>query len=251
MKKLKLKEVEMLFTTIGNRWRGHGNLFTISFNGNIAYAFYWLIISSIILGYQGITYSYKIPVAIYSFIVNYGYFDIFTKLDHSGTITFHWYWGFFIMALYILGESFAWGKWVGFLSTEKNDPLVVEYDNDDGRSFPWIHYIANKIIDQTKNYHRYCQLALAIRGLFWWVPLFSVLGFMVGHTLIGFSIGIMVGLAFPLAVWLGSKIFSFTFEVKSLKLYCRCNWERQELVYGLIQGISIWCFILCILSVSK
>lgn len=47
--------------------------------------------------------------------------------------------------LFVAGESYAWGKWIGFLVDyeNKHEP---EYDSKVGKGFPmYIHYIANYI----------------------------------------------------------------------------------------------------------
>lgn len=60
---------------IFNRWRGTGIIFW-KINGNIIYAVYWAILIGIF-----------------------------------GT----WYWGLLFAGLYVLGESFSWGKWVSYI----------------------------------------------------------------------------------------------------------------------------------------
>ena len=80
-----------------NRWRGTGVIFW-KINGNTIYAVYWALLV--------------------------GFF--------SGT----WYWGLLFGGLYILGESFAWGKWVGYVSMRDRETYVPDktrdYNNDDG-----------------------------------------------------------------------------------------------------------------------
>lgn len=48
---------------------------------------------------------------------------------------------------------------------------------------------------------------------------------------------VLVGLAFPLACWLG-KLTNINGKIGIIN-YSR-GWENQELVYGLIQGIALW-----------
>ena len=243
-----------MLESIFNRWRGHGNLFTINFNGNIAYAFYMLFVSMVFLAYNGkeldVPYwiiwflsclSGDYSILGYPFSIHY---DI--NLIYTYQVT-KWY-GIFIMALYIAGESYAWGKWVGYITADPGEIANEEYDNSDGRSFPFIHYIANFIIDQKVNYLAYCYVALGIRGIIWWLPLYTVLGYFVGETLVGVVTGLGVGLLFPIAASLGGRVLTFKFEYPSLKLFCRSGWERQELIYGLFQGIGLWGFMLCVIS---
>lgn len=239
-----------MLESIFNRWRGHGSLFTINFNGNLAYAFYMLFISAIFLSYNGV--ELEVPYTIIWFLscLNGTYFNYVINYDINVLYTYQvngWY-SIFIFTLYILGESYAWGKWIGYITADPGEVAGIEYDNDDGRSFPYIHYIANFIIDQKVNYKVYCYTALGIRGIFWWLPLYTVLGYLVGETLVGVITGICLGLMFPVGAWLGGRVLTFKFEYPSIKLFCRDGWERQELVNGLFQGLALWGFILCVIS---
>ena len=77
-----------MIEAILNRWRGTGVIFTIgSFGliGNIIYAIYWLVL---------ITF---ISSLYYSVIISLLY-------------------GLIAGILYIAGESFAWGKWIGHIT---------------------------------------------------------------------------------------------------------------------------------------
>ena len=100
-----------------NRWRGTGTIVTIGkfhLIGNIIYALY-------IAGIIGCAYA----------------------LTFGGWISVGY--GLLGGILYIAGESFAWGKWVGYLTHYEGEGKH-DYDNDDGRSFPYIHYIAQSIV---------------------------------------------------------------------------------------------------------
>ena len=239
-----------MLESIFNRWRGHGSLFTININGNITYAFYMLAVSMLFLKYNGI--ELEVPYSIIWFLscLNGTYFDYVVYYDINTIYTYqvNGHYGWFIFALYILGESYAWGKWVGYITADPGEIAGIEYDSDDGRSFPFIHFIANFIINQKVNYTAYCYTALGIRGIFWWLPVYTILGYFVGETLVGVITGLGIGLLFPIAAWLGGRVLTFKFEYPRLKLFCRGGWERQELVYGLFQGLAMWGFILCVIS---
>jgi len=191
-----------------NRWRGTGKIFW-KISGNIIYAIYWCIL-----------------IFSLSFLYYNSYISILIGLLFAG--------------LYILGESFCWGKWVGYL-TYSDSP--EDYDNPDGKSFPWVHYIAETFIEQRDDYKNYCRLALAIRGLFWWVLpvtfLYSIqlipLWF-VPVTLMGLSIG------FPIAAELGKRL---DFEYHSRYLNLSRGWENQELIYGFIHFLFLTAPLLC------
>jgi hypothetical protein len=86
-----------------------------------------------------------------------------------GFLSFDPFYGFIALSLYILGESMGWGKWVGYLTA---DEAPENYDDLEGYDFPYIHKTANLIVKERKNYKLYCQVALAIRGFYWWTPLY-------------------------------------------------------------------------------
>lgn len=191
-----------------NRWRGTGDIFW-KINGNIIYATYWALLVGFISGV--------------------------------------WYWGLLFGGLYILGESFAWGKWVGFVSMSDRENYKPkedgDYINDDGMKFPWIHHISNFFIKQRVDYLNYCRLALVIRGLFWWLLPLSLLLFLDLIVLWQYIFGlVVVSAGFPLAAEL-SRYVGISFQSKYLNL--STGWENQEVIYGLFHfiGITLMLFV--------
>ena len=196
-----------------NRWRGTGAIFMIGkfiLIGNIIYALY---IASIV----GCAYA----------------------LTFGGLISIGY--GLLGGILYIIGESFAWGKWVGWL-TNYDGVGKPDYNNDDGRSFPYIHYIAQAIVKQENDYTTYCEIALAIRGLFWWLPLLVLLGTidLISWYQVAIS-SIFLAVGFPVACYLGTLL---KVEYKSKYLNLSQGWENQEVFYGLFHWIGIALVIL-------
>lgn len=196
-----------------NRWRGTGAIFMIGkfrLIGNIIYALY---IASIV----GCAYA-----LIFGGLISIGY-------------------GLLAGILYIAGESFAWGKWVGHL-TDYDKVTKPDYDNDDGRSFPYIHYIAQSIVKQENDYTRYCEIALTIRGLFWWLPILVLLGTidLISWYQVAFS-SVFLAVGFPVACYLGTLL---KVEYKSKYLNLSQGWENQEVFYGLFHWIGIALVIL-------
>ena len=132
---------------------------------------------------------------------------------------------------YIIGESFGWGEWVGTLSVK---PEQIVTNSEEGKN-NGIQWIASKIVPMT-NWYRYCQVALTIRGMYWWLPTLAPLYF-VGFN--PYAIGIAVvllGLTFPLACEIGyytAQKFSYQREGFSVV----GGWEHQEVWYGLMQDI--------------
>lgn len=179
-----------------NRWRGTGNIYKF-ITGTMIYALY--------LG---------LLVGILS----------------------NWYYGLVAIPLFLIGESFAFGKWVGYL-VDYEDKHTPEYDNKVGKSFPYIHYLANHIVKETKNYKRYCQVALIIRGFIWWTPLLILLGFV--NLLDWYQVAInsiLLAIGFPLACWVGRN---WKLEYKSKYLNLSQGWENQEIAYGFIQFLCV------------
>jgi len=146
-----------------------------------------------------------------------------------------YYYGLLAGCLFLFGESFAWGTWVSYLCYPSNH--AKEYDSKIGRNFPYIHYIANSIISQFKNYKDYCRVALTIRGFIWWTPLVVLFGCI---NLIDWYMAILdvfiLSIGFPLACEL-AKYWNFEYQSKYLSIIG--NWEKQEIIYGLIQFVCL------------
>lgn len=212
-----------------NRLRGTGDIFHISkfaVTGTMIYALYILLISSLL------TFNYNLEAnAVISYLLSllcvYGYDLVVTNVFYSVSA----------VMLFLLGESYAFGKWVGFL-VDYEDEHTPEYDSKVGKGFPYIHYIANYIVNERVDYKRYCQVALAIRGLFWWLPLyllFASIGFI--SYVEAILLGVVVGIGFPVAAYVGRN---WDYNKKIGVLEFKRGWENQEVVYGLIQGIALW-----------
>ena len=183
-----------------NRWRGTGDIFYISkfaITGTMIYSFYMFVLVSILSN------------LIYGFIAT---------------------------ALFLAGESLAFGKWVGYLTYPENYNKEQFETNKKGNNFPFIHQTANYFINQSNPY-KYSILALSIRGLYWWLPLYLLFAYI---GLINYFeaviIGILLGIGFPIACILSRK---FTFRFKHRYLECTDNWHRQELIYGFFQSLCL------------
>lgn len=191
-----------------NRWRGTGKIIW-KINGNTIYAIYWALL--------------------------------------IGFISEIWYYGIIFGLLYILGESFAWGKWIGFITMPERATYkpkeIGDYVNDDGMSFPYIHHISNFFIKQRKDYLNYCRLALLFRGLFWWILPLSFLYFIDLIVLWQYIFGlVIVSTGFPVAGEL-SRYVGIEYRSKFLNL--SRGWENQEVIYGFFHfvGITLMLFI--------
>ena len=175
-----------------------------------------------------------------------------------GIITMNAWLGLSVLVAYLVGESKGWGEWVGSLTrvepwTEKH--LIEDYADTEGKTFPFIHQITNFFIkeqvegtfeEQCEQYRRYATLALTLRGLYWWLPVYLVLAiFQIITYQEAFAIATLLGVAFPIACEIGRRIkFTKTYDLKFIKLSFSQGWENQEVVYGLIQGIALWYVII-------
>lgn len=149
-----------------------------------------------------------------------------------GLLTLNIFYGLIMFGLFILGESMGWGKWVGYLTSD-NHP--ENYNDKEGYNFPFIHQTANLIANEKKHYRLYCQLALGLRGFYWWILPYLFMAFI---DLISYYeavlFSILLGVLFPVACEIGKKLdYNGKFWIIN---YSR-GWENQELVYGFFQGL--------------
>ena len=149
-----------------------------------------------------------------------------------GLLTLNIFYGLIMFGLFILGESMGWGKWVGYL-TANNHPK--NYNYKEGYNFPFIHQTANLIANEREHYRLYCQIALGLRGFYWWILPYL---FMAYIDLISYYeavlFSILLGVLFPIACEIEKKLdYNGKFWIIN---YSR-GWENQELIYGLFQGL--------------
>lgn len=169
-----------------------------------------------------------------------------------GLATMNPWLGLAILVAYLIGESKGWGEWVGSLTRhEPWDEAMLQrnYLDAEGKTFPFIHQIANFIIPEkingtfetrAKQYKYYA--ILAIRGFYWWSFVYFTLAiFQVIQYQEALIISILLGVAFPIACELGKRWkFTKTYDLKFIKLSFSQGWENQEIVYGLFQGVALW-----------
>lgn len=138
--------------------------------------------------------------------------------------------------LYIAGESWGWGKWIisvphwGDPNWTPSQILLVRTDGKNNG----IHWLANKLCSQTKNFSRYAQIALALRGLWWWAPIYIAIAAFGHATIIGTVVACLLSLTFPLCYYI-------TYNVDSVNF-----WGYGEILYGFIQGIALICVLFVI-----
>ena len=155
---------------------------------------------------------------------------------------------FLCIILFFIGESFGWGKWIGTLIDGK-----PRYDTQEGRSefiifgrkiviWDGIHHLANLIINERKNHVGYAIIALFIRGIYWFGPLF-IIAYLTNSCDIDkmlIRLG-LISMWFPLSILIAEHI-----KMPNIKGFIISNehngkhqWEKAEIVYGFIQGFLI------------
>lgn len=149
-----------------------------------------------------------------------------------GLLTLNIFYGLIMFGLFILGESMGWGKWVGYLTSDK---APENYDDLEGYDFPYIHKTANLIVNERKNYKKYCQVALSIRGFYWWILPYLFMAYIdLISYLEAILFSIFLGVLFPVACEIGKRL---NYNGKFWIINYSKGWENQELIYGLFQGL--------------
>ena len=171
-----------------------------------------------------------------------------------GLVAMNAWLGLAVLVAYLVGEAKGWGEWVGSLTRVEpwtEEHLQGDYNDDEGKKFPFIHQIANSVIKEqidgtfeqrANQYKKYATLALMIRGIYWWLPVYLVMAaFGVISWYVAVVAGVGLGLMFPLACELGRRWkFERVYDLKFIKLSFSRGWENQEIVYGAMQGLVLW-----------
>ena len=196
-------------------------------------------------------YVYKTPIKI-NLVWNHIY-GLYLGLV-VGILTLNIGWGILALGLYILGESKGWGEWVGNLTRSTPmtiDMLLFNYNDNEGKKFPFIHQITNFFIKEkidaelpiaAKQYMRYATLALFLRGIWWWLPLYILLAYLELISYPEAIIGVLIiSIMFPINCILSRYI---GFNKKIWKVQFGRGWENQEFLNGVVQGLVLWTLIL-------
>ena len=171
-----------------------------------------------------------------------------------GIATMNAWLGLAVLVAYLVGESKGWGEWVGSLSRVEpwtEEHLQGDYKDDEGKTFPFIYQISNFFIkekidgtfeEQCKQYRKHATLALMLRGMYWWLPVYLVMAaFGAISWYVAIIVSIVAGIAFPIACELGKRWkFTRTYDLKFIELEMSPGWSNQEIVYGAIQGLVMW-----------
>lgn len=147
-----------------------------------------------------------------------------------------WYVGLLSVGLFLLAESMGWGKWVGALCyPETKTNLEKEYQDKEGYKFPFIHFIANFIVSEKKDFFKYCNVALGLRGLLWGLILYlGLVTFGYINIFEYLIISLLYAIGFPLACYL-SRLKNFNYKNKFISIVGK--WETMEIYYGFIHFV--------------
>lgn len=163
-----------------------------------------------------------------------------------GLLTQNVYIGVIGFTSFLLAKSLGYDKWVGNLIRDKPLILEDEYKDNEGKSFPYIHYIANFIIKEKEHFIMYCETALFIRGFVWGLILYlSLFIFNFISLFEYFILSFIYGVGFPLGCYLAT-LKSFNYKSRFISIMNK--WELQEVYYGFIHMLCnsylVWS-ILC------
>ena len=175
-----------------------------------------------------------------------------------GILTMNALAGVAVLIAYLVGEAKGWGEWVGSLTRHEpwdEEMLQRNYRDEEGKTFPFIHQIANSVCkeqidgsfeERAKQYRKYATLALMLRGMYWWLPVYGVMAaFGVISWYVAASAIVVLGVMFPIAAELGKRWkFERVYDLKFVKLSFSRGWENQEIVYGAMQGLVFWLAVL-------
>lgn len=187
----------------------------------------------------------------------HGYFDPILALFTGAVIGFlaHSWCAFFVtVTLVWIGNSFGWGDWFGALVRweDKDEQWLEEqYKDDEGKKFPWVHQTANFVCkekvegaldEKVAGYLKYAKVALAVRAMWWWMPVYVVMAVagIVGWIEVLVAVGVL-SVGMPVACWIGKQ---WKYEGRIGTVVMKRGWENQELAYGLIQGVVFWTVVL-------
>lgn len=167
----------------------------------------------------------------------HGYFAKVTGIALGGLLYYFdvdMYTAFSVTILYIVGESFGWGKWFGGMYRKNVLPTEQELADREGIN-NGIHFLANLVTPEKVNYYRYCITALTLRGIYWFGLTLAPLVIMGYTELTTYIVSVIaLGIGFPMSVLLGIKT-----ETKYRFNYFKGFWEQSEVYYGVMQDIIL------------
>ena len=127
-------------------------------------------------------------------------------------------------------------QWIGSIIHPDGDP---QYEKRQGYE-SGIHQVANALIKERQHYLAFCRLALALRGVWWWVPVFVpfyIFGCF-GDWRIGaikLAAGVVaLGVGFPLSVEASRR-----WNLRQAEYSGNVAWAEAEVFYGALHGVVL------------
>lgn len=142
---------------------------------------------------------------------------------------------------YFVGEMFSWGKWISaaphfFDKSWQSTYNATLMSRNDGRD-SGIHAIAKMLFDESKNFTSYCITALALRGVWWWAPVFVSMVFTANLSIpVAIVCTLAAGVTMPIAFYVAGKSSATNY------------WEYGEHICGAIHGAALALALWSILS---
>jgi hypothetical protein len=135
---------------------------------------------------------------------------------------------------YVGGESFGWGQWLRAIRVwPMDEPAASEAyreiasKRESGRK-NGIHALAKKVAgghqEKTGQWRKYVWAALTIRGLYWWVPVYTVLAIGGLNPVVAVAAMAATAAAFTPSYILARRMAEADY------------WGRGEVIYGAAQG---------------
>lgn len=149
------------------------------------------------------------------------------------------------ISFYFLFECFGWEKWTSWIFWRGESwvqPRIGFYNAKE----IWVDQLANLIVHEGKNYLWHCRVALFLRGVWWFGPLwvlFGVLG--VASIWLCLAAILVIGLGFPVSCELARLVGT---PPAWLGPYLHNEWEFAEAVHGLVQGAMLGLMVVLFLG---
>lgn len=149
-----------------------------------------------------------------------------------------------MVVAYRIGELWGWGKWMGTI-LERHSFFEDNQDGDGEGRKSGVWFIANLFINEKKHFINHCRLALAIRGIYWWLPVLAVFYMVNVITWQEMVVSALVlGISFPVSCEI-ARWYSRTNEYYNgynlthrwrFTSFVGNSWELSEVIYGWIHG---------------
>ena len=152
-----------------------------------------------------------------------------------------------IGALYIVGESWGWTKWIycitfdnahkpkgeGVAMTQAQYNTRWAYPKEvDAPNYEWVMQLFEDGWDK-RDYKSYVWVGMILRGLLWWAPVFAAWGYFTGQWMLAAGVTVVLSVIFPITYRL-----AYDASVAGFKYL-----QKAEVAYGAVYGLA-WGLVL-------